>query len=147
MYRGTDLCARGAGGLGGTASLPATACSEKNVLKQSDDPYLRGTAGGENVCVHELSHTIMNVGLSSQDRLRIQQRYDSARTEGLWTGDYAMENAEEFFAEMSQSYFCANPSVPNALHHGINCPDALRNYDPRTFQLIDGIYRGSSDLR
>jgi hypothetical protein len=147
MYKGTDLCARGPGGLGGTQSLPATACSEKNVLKQSDDPYQRGTAGGENVCLHELAHTIMNIGLSADDRLRIQERFDSARTEGLWTGDYAMENAEEFFAEMSQTYFCANPETPNALHHGINCAEELRNYDFKTFQLIDGIYRGSSDLR
>jgi len=146
-YQGTDLCARGAGGLGGTAALPATACSEKNVLKQADDPYQRGTPGGENICVHELSHTVMNVGLSASDRVQIQQRYDAARTEGLWTGDYAMENAEEFFAEMSQTYFCANPETPNALHHGINCADELRNYDFKTFQLIDGIYRGSSDLR
>ncbi|HTI04715.1 MAG TPA: hypothetical protein VL549_05325 [Gemmatimonadales bacterium] len=147
QFAGTSLCARGAGGLGGTVTIPVTGCSERNVLKESDDPYLRGQAGGENICVHELAHTIMNIGLSDQDRLRIEQRYDSAVTEGLWTGDYAMENSEEFFGEMSQTYFCANPATPNPLHHGINCAAALQAYDPRTFQLIDGIYRGSADLR
>lgn len=68
--------------------------------------------------------------------------------EELWETDYALENADEFFAEMSQSYFCANPAVPSFLHtRGINCADELEAYDPETFALIDQIYRGPADLR
>ena len=147
-FAGTSTCSAAPGGLGGVPGRPATACSERNVLREPGDPYARGTTAGENVWVHELAHTIMNVGLSDQDRLQIGQRFDAATTGGLWTGDYAVTNADEFFAEMSQVYFCANPAVPTFLHtHGINCSTALRDYDLPTFLLIDGIYRGTSDLR
>jgi hypothetical protein len=119
------------------------------VLKQADDPFGRGIrADGENVCVHDLAHTIMNVGLTSAERLAIQKRFEEALREGLWDRDFALTNADEFFAEMSQTYFCANPEVPTFLHtHGINCAAELQAYDPVTFSLIDGIYRGSAELR
>jgi len=59
-----------------------------------------------------------------------------------------MTNDDEFFAEMAQSYFCANPDIPAFLHtRGVNCAGDLRNYDERTFELIDGIFGGSADLR
>ncbi len=137
------------GGLGGVPGRPATACSEKNLLKQSDDPFGRGSrAGGENVCVHELAHTIMNVGLSSGERSQIQSRFNAPDTKALWRGDFALENADEFFAEMTQAYFCANPEVPSFLHtHGINCAEELRDYDRATYDLIHEILRGAADLR
>ena len=146
--KGTPTCLE-PGGLGGVPTRPATACSEKNVLKQADDPFGRGTRrDGENVCVHELAHTIMNVGLTDEERFAIQKRFEEALQEGLWKGDFALENADEFFAEMSQTYFCANPEVSAFLHsHGINCAAELQAYDPGTFRLIDGIYRESVDLR
>jgi hypothetical protein len=146
---GTPSC-DAAGGLGGVPGRPATACSERNVLKEPDDPFGRGTReDGENVCVHELGHTIMNVGLSDDDRTRIRERFEAALTEGIWDGDFALTNADEFFAEMSQTYFCANPEVPTFLHtHGINCAGELRVYDRETFRLIDGIYHHlAADLR
>ena len=149
---GTDSCT--AGGLGGVPGRDATACSERNLLMLPDDPFLRGTPGGENTCVHELGHTVMNIGLSADDRDAIRLRYEAAKTEGLWNQDafgnptFALQSADEFFAEMTQTYFCANPQVPAYLHNGVNCSDELRTYDPRTFDLIDGIYRRSGiDLR
>ena len=146
--KGTRTCQE-PGGLGGVPGRPATACSEKNVLKQPDDPFGRGTrTDGENVCAHELAHTIMNVGLTDEERLAIRKRFEAALQEGLWKGDFALENADEFFAEMSQTYFCANPEVSAFLHtHGINCAEELQAYDPSTFSLIDGIYREFADLR
>lgn len=138
-----------AGGLGGVPGREATACSEKNLLQLANDEYGRGSRDdGENVCLHELAHTIMNIGLTESERARIRARYQAAKGEGLWAGDYAMENADEFFAEMSQSYFCANPGVPSFLHtHGINCAEALEDYDPDTHALIDDIYKRPADLR
>jgi hypothetical protein len=146
---GTQICSSAVGGLGGVPGRPATACSEKNILKEPDDPFGRETRiDGENVCVHELAHTIMNVGLTEEDRARIRVRYEQALLEGLWSGDFALQNADEFFAEMSQTYFCANPAVPTFLHnHGINCAAQLQQYDPATYDLIHGIYGGSADLR
>lgn len=149
IFHGTDVCtSRYAGGAGGTFSLPVTACSEKNVLKEPDDPYGRGTEPfGQNVCVHELAHTIMDVGLNEADRERIEARYEAAKSAGLWAGDYAMTDSNEFFAEMSQAYFSAAPAVPiDTNHYGINGPASLKRYDPATFALIDSIYHGSSNL-
>ena len=146
--QGLPLCERSPGGLGGVPSRPATACSEKNLLSLPEDEYSRGTPTGENVCVHELAHTIMNIALTQTDRAAIQTRYEAAQAEGLWAGDFALTNADEFFAEMSQAYFCANPEIPAFLHnHGINCPDELESYDPTTFALIDRIYGRAADLR
>ena len=55
---------------------------------------------------------------------------------------------EEFFAEMTQCYFSANVAVARPLHaHAINGPDALKKYDPATYNLIDSIYRGPINLR
>ena len=36
------------GGLGGVPGNPVTACSERNVLSQPDDPFRRGRPDGEN---------------------------------------------------------------------------------------------------
>ena len=136
------------GGLGGVPLRPATACSEKNLLRLPEDEFLRGTPEGENTCVHELAHTIMNVALMQTERDAIQTRYEAAREDGLWEGDFALTNADEFFAEMSQAYFCANPEIPVFLHtHGINCANELESYDPTTFTLIDSIYGRPVDLR
>jgi hypothetical protein len=137
------------GGLGGTRRRPATACSERNIMGSSDDHFGRGTrSNGENVCVHELAHTIMNVGLSQEERNQIERRYHVAGLTNLWTGDYALRDADEFFAEMSQSYFCANPASPGHVHtHVANCAAALAAYDPESYALVENIYRGAADLR
>jgi hypothetical protein len=141
------VCENSAGGLGGTPARPATACSERNVLAYPDDPYGRGLVRGENVCVHELAHTIMNVGLSDGDRQRVRARFDRLKPTRRWQGDFAMENADEFFAEMTQIYFCANPEIPTPLHtHGVNCALELKGFDPVTFQLLEDIYLRPADL-
>ena len=148
IYKGSDVCMSNEGGTDGMLGLPVTACNERNILKESDDPYGRGTLpDGQNFCVHELAHTIMDIGLSQADSDRIEARYEAAKTASLWSGDYAMTNDLEFFAEMSQAYFWSDSAVPDSNnHYGINGPDALKQYDPQTFALIDSIYRGSSNL-
>jgi len=143
------VCTEATGGLGGVPGRPASACNEANLLQLPSDPFGRGSSlSGENVCVHEMAHLIMNVGLSDAERAEINARFQIAHAAGLWSSDFADTNADEFFAEMSQSYFCANPSVPTFVHtHGINCAMALQVYDLATFRLIDAIYRGPADLR
>jgi hypothetical protein len=143
------LCGEyGYGGAGGTHSHPITACGERNVLAEPDDPYQRGRLPyGQDVCVHELAHTIMNVGLAGPDLLRITQRYQAVQSQGLWNGDYANTNEMEFWAIMSQFYFQAGPNATySAFHHIANGPQALEQYDPQTFALLDSIYQGSADL-
>jgi len=149
----TALCnALGEGGAGGTTTNPVTACDEQNLLGESSDPYSRYDRSpgsySQNICVHELAHTIMNIGLSQQERERIETRFLALRPTGLWTGDYAMTNAMEFWAVMSQFYFWAGPEhLYSAFNHIPNGPGALKQYDPETFALLDSIYRGSANLR
>lgn len=149
----TALCnALGEGGAGGTTTNPVTACDEQNLLGEPGDPYDRYDRSpgsySQNICVHELAHTIMNVGLSQAERNRIEARFLAVRQTGLWTGDYAMTNAMEFWAVMSQFYFQAGPEHPySAFHHIPNGSVALKRYDPQTFALLDSIYQGSANLR
>ncbi len=144
----SDCAAYGEGGAGGTASSPITACDEQNLLAESSDPYQRGGYYSQNICVHELAHTIMDVGLPQADIGRIVARFQAAKQQGLWTGDYAMTNEFEFWAVMSQFYFCAGPNhtYSTAFNHVANCPNTLKQYDPATFALLDSIYKGSTDL-
>jgi hypothetical protein len=72
----------------------------------------------------------------------------------LWAEDafgnptFAPTNADEFWAEMTQTYFCANPEVLSFLHNGVNCADELKAYDPVTFRLVDRSCRhATADLR
>jgi hypothetical protein len=145
-----SICALyGMGGAGGVMGSPITACHERNLLKEHDDPYVRGSSSlGQNICVHELAHTIMDVGLSLDDREQIAARFKAAQAEGLWTGDYAMNNDLEFWAVMSQFYFSAGPSTTyaSAFSHVANGPVALKKYDPETYSLVDSIYQGSTNL-
>jgi hypothetical protein len=146
----SQLCASyGQGGAGGTEANPVTACHEKNLLKDPADAYDRGHGVySQNICVHELAHMIMNVGLSGTDFVRITDRYEAAHKAGLWTKDYADTNAAEFWAVMSQFYFSAGPSATyaGAFYHIANGPRALKAYDPATFALLDSIYRGTVNL-
>jgi len=149
----TSLCnAFGEGGAGGTTTNPVTACDEQNLLGEPSDPYDRYDRSpgsySQNICVHELAHTIMNIGLSQADRSRIESRFEAVQQTGLWSGDYAMTNDMEFWAVMSQFYFWAGPErTYSAFHHIANGPAALKQYDPETFALLDSIYQGSANLR
>jgi hypothetical protein len=149
QYNTASCDAYGEGGAGGVYTLPITACHEKNLLGESDDPYYRHQSSySQNICVHELAHTIMNVGLSQDERNRIYDRFLAVQQEGIWQGDYAMTNSMEFWAVMSQFYFWAGPEKTySAFNHVANGPDELKRYDPATFALLDSIYKGSADLR
>jgi len=90
----------------------------------------------------------MNVGLSGQERSQIQSRFSVPEIQTLWSGDFALTNDNEFFAEMSQAYFCANPEISSFNHtQGVNCASELQAHDPVTYDLIHSIYGGSADLR
>lgn len=144
-----SICTSAPGGVGGVPGRPVTACSERNLLKLASDQYGRGTReNGENVCVHEIAHLIMNVGLSDAERSEIRAQYARAKASGIWGTDYVMTNADEYFAEISQAYFCTNPEIPTYLHAtGVNCPYRLQQKDPESFALMERLYRGSTDLR
>lgn len=100
------------------------------------------------VCVHEIAHAVqgalaMDPSEDYTEYDTIISRFNDPDVRTLWSG-YALEDNAEFFAEMSAMYFYTPtgqtfPALVGAL--------ALREYDPRTYQVIHAIYRGARDLR
>ena len=149
---GQPQCENAKGGLGGTPSNPVTGCSALT-LSATNDVFKRGRADGENTCVHELAHTIMNVGISAELNTEIHSRYDQVKSDNeLWirvNGEesFALTNADEFFAEIAQSYFKANVSVDSFNHVGVNGSEKLSEYDPVSFELVDRIFMEPANLK
>ncbi|RUO26286.1 hypothetical protein CWE09_06105 [Aliidiomarina minuta] len=152
FLEGQPQCTEAVGGLGGVPGNPVTACNAKT-LSAVNDPFERGQRHGENTCVHELAHTIMNVGVGFQLNQEIYRRYDDVIAEGrLWVRDngepsFALQNGDELFAELAQSYFNANVAVDFFNHTGVNGAEELADYDPVSFELVDRIFMRPADLR
>lgn len=138
---GTSLDARYWGGFGATPPLPITAGTEANLM----DNF-----GAENVFIHEVAHTVMDMALSRLDpdfMPELQAAYRSARANALWANTYAITNLKEYWAEGVQTYFDANAEGPvngDGVHNDINTRDKLRTYDPLLYRLIHRIYTGST---
>lgn len=129
-------------GLGGTPSVPLSSGAEENLLCYKNDPYL-----GENIFLHEFSHTMKNSGIDLIDpkfSQALQTAYDEARKKGLWADTYAISGVEEYWAEGVQDYFDTNlESIPaNGIHNEINTRAELKEYDPTLFGIIDTIFGG-----
>lgn len=140
------------GGAAGFKDNPTAMCSERNALGLSNDLFNRGKDHGENVCLHEMAHLVMNVGMSDSDVNEIHIRYEEVMNGDLWTKangspTYARENADEFWAELTQVYFNANYSIDFHTHNGINGSDQLKEYDPKSFSLINNTYIHPADLQ
>ena len=105
------------------------------------------------VCVHEIAHAIYYAAnragsvyppdYTLNERQPVIDRFAEPDVVELWRG-YALENDWEFFAEMSAMYFCTPTDRTNP---AIVCGDQLQEYDPKTYAVLDAIYRGWSDLR
>lgn len=120
-----------------------TTCAEENVLGMPDDRYR-----GENICVHEFVHSIMQYGLQFSDPelyAEIEAAYAAAMRDGLWAGHYAATNAKEYFAEAAQTWFFSNIEFA-AGERCIRTPADLRAYDPRVYDIIGRVF-GAQRIR
>ena len=104
------------------------------------------------MCVHEIAHAVHAAGDDSEDAA-VERRFSNPEAQELWSG-YALTNHREFFAEMTTIYFCPGTdyTLPAARYlsiygNNLHCADALKAYDPKTYEVIHAIYRGSADLR
>ena len=134
---------RRARGLGATSARPSTSCGEENLLNYPGDPYLT-----ENILIHEFSHAIHQMGLSTVDPdfdKRLKALYEVAMEKGLWKGTYASTNKEEYWAEGTQSWFNANREN-DAQHNHVSKRKILKEYDPDLATLLTEIY-GDTDWR
>jgi hypothetical protein len=122
------------GGYGSSSEAPLGAVAEENVLCYEDDG-----SRGESVFVHEMAHTIMN-GLAivrPAVKARVRAAYDAAKEEGKYANLYAITNEDEYWAEGVQAYLGVHQTHDP---RDINTKDALRDYDPTLFALVDGIF-------
>jgi hypothetical protein len=121
----------------GLGSMIPTICAEENILCQWDIDRWRG----ENICVHEYAHTLMDWGLSAADPTfdsRINDAYQAALASGNFANTYAIEKVEEFWAEGVQDWYNSNlESIPaNGVHNSINTREELLQASPELHALI-----------
>lgn len=124
-----DKRARGMGG-------NPTSCAEENLLGYPGTRYY-----GENILVHEFSHAIMSAIRTAEPTLfaEIQAAYKEAVEKGLWKNHYASTNANEYWAEGTQTWFWSNYEYMDGATH-IQSPEDLRAYDPKLYELLSRVY-------
>src|SRR3954447_13171811 len=124
---------RRARGMGGNP----TSCAEENLLGYPGTRYF-----GENILVHEFAHGIMDIGIRGADRAlfdEIHAAYKRAMAEGLWKGHYAATNANEYWAEGTQTWFWSNYEYVDG-DRRVQSPDDLKAYDPKLYELLGRVY-------
>lgn len=124
---------RRARGMGGNP----TSCAEENLLGYPGTRYF-----GENIFVHEFAHGIMDIGIrrADPDLLRkIRDAYKAAMDKGLWKGHYASTNANEYWAEGTQTWFWSNYEYTDG-DKTVMTPDDLKKYDPTLYDLLSQVY-------
>ena len=120
-------------GLGGNP----TSCAEENLLGYPGTRYF-----GENILVHEFAHAILNGAIRKVEPKvfeEIQAAYKSALEKGLWKGHYGATNADEYWAEASQTWFWSNYEFTDG-DRKIQSPEDLKAYDPTIFELLSRVY-------
>lgn len=148
-------------GLGATAELPVNGCAEENLLCLANDKYT-----DENICVHELAHTLAGSGkklpttrmIDFGEELggvmelneRVQQVYWEAKLTYLWGNTYAGTNYEELWAEGVQSYYSVNyphsPPDGDGIHNHIWHRSALEDYQPQLADVIGKVLPSEADF-
>jgi len=132
---------RRARGLGATPNAPAVSCGEENLLCMPGDPY-----HSENILIHELAHTIHEMGLSRLAPTfdsRLNTAYEHAKEKGLWPRTYAITNRQEYWAEGVQCWFDNNRENDSS-HGPINTRAELKQYDPALARLCEEILGAGS---
>ena len=119
-------------GLGGNP----TTCAEENLLGYPGTRYY-----GENIFVHEFSHAIMRNIKTADPKLydQIVQAYNDAMQLGLYKGTYSETNANEYWAEGTQTWFWSNFEFRDG-DKVIYTPGDLRAYDPKLYDLLGQVY-------
>ena len=124
---------RRARGMGGNP----TSCAEENLLGYPGTRYF-----GENILVHEFSHGIMDIGIRKADpalHKAIRDAYKAAMEKGLWKRHYASTNANEYWAEGTQTWFWSNYEYFDG-DTRVQTPDDLKAYDPTLYELLSRVY-------
>lgn len=124
--------ARGMGGI-------LTSCAEENLMGYPGTRYY-----GENILVHEFSHNIMGAIKNVDTALysRIEKSYQSAKSKGMYKGQYAINTVAEYWAEGTQWWFWSNFEF-NDGKVKVMSPDDLKAYDPELYDILSQVYAGN----
>ena len=120
-------------GLGGNPAV----CAEENILCGRGDRW-----AGESISVHEFSHTISIYGIAKADPTfdrRLNSLFNAAKASGTYRNTYAMDSAQEYWAEGVQDWYDTNlESIPaNGVHNFMNTREELLQYDPDLYDFIN----------
>ena len=89
--------------------------------------------------------------LDSQFDDKLKEIFEAAVGKGLWKGTSAIQNRVEYWAEGVLAYFDAvgQEAAPNDAAHPINSREALKEYDPELYALVNETmaYDGHVDWR
>jgi hypothetical protein len=138
-------------GLGG---LPQCSSGEENLLNLRGDPYGGGSQnnGGENITIHEFSHTVASAISAVQGRngafwTGLREALAKAKAPGgrleVFNRNrpnspvYASNNEQEYWAEGAQAWF--NNANPNNAG-GIATREQVKEKDPALAALLAEIY-------
>ena len=93
---------------------------------------------------------VQRMDIRFDEKLRLF--YDSAVSKGRWKGTAAIHSRVEYWAEGALAYFDAVGTAapaPNDAHHPITTREAIKEYDPDLFALVDETmaYKGKVDWR
>jgi hypothetical protein len=123
-------------GLGATLQRPVTSCGEENLLGMLCDRY-----AGESTLMHELGHTIAQVGLEADEAFQrdLDAAYHAAVAAGRWKGTYAGRDVDEYWAEGVQDWFDAN-LTGGPEHNEVHTRAQLATYDPALRALLARVF-------
>ena len=117
-----------------------TSCATENLLGYPGTRYY-----GENITVHEFSHNMMSAIEKIDQPLyrRILAAYDQAKQNGMYKGQYAINTADEYWAEGTQWWFWSNfPFTDSLSNTTVWSPASLKAYDPTLYQILSEVYIG-----
>jgi hypothetical protein len=69
----------------------------------------------------------------------IQNAYDAAKSKGLYKNQYAINTANEYWAEGTQWWFWSNIEFYDGQKR-IQSPDDLKAYDPTLYHIFERVY-------
>jgi hypothetical protein len=97
---------------------------------------------GENILVHEFSHTILDAVQRADPALyrEVERAYAAALKAGRWKGDYAAVTLTEYWAEGTQYWFETNMLARLDEGDVVSARD-LKRYDPALWRALGKVYR------
>ena len=86
----------------------------------------------ENILIHEFAHSVMCIGMDDEQRHSICTAFEEAQHSGLYERHiYMMENADEYWAEATQSWFDATVRTGQSCIYPIMGPMSVSSVEER----------------